>query len=170
MIVIVASALEQDYPPSFDCMEPTAMRGQADDSKSPVNRVRRKRRGNVQLPKSHWLSSIWEKSRVESLALCLIVMSLLDLLLTYVLLNSYAEVYEANPVVLWFFHRWNIFGMTIFKFALVGVVIVASEILERRHRGLGRVILIFACIAAAVVVYKGLQIFLGLSLGGFSIA
>src|SRR6267154_1592974 len=52
------------------------------------------------------------KSRVERLGICLIVMSLLDLLLTYFLLYRYSPVvYEANPVAEWFFLRWNIFGM-----------------------------------------------------------
>ena len=111
-------------------------------------------------------SSILEKSRVEALGLCLIVLSLLDLLTTYVLLYSYSEVYEANPVAQWFFHRWNIFGMTMFKFALVGTVVAACEIIERYRPGWGKVVMVFACIAAGVVVYQGLQIFRGLAFAG----
>ncbi len=140
------------------------------DSKMNSKKARETRRGNSGLLNLRRFSYFLEKSRVESFALCLILMSLLDLLLTYVLLNSYSEVYEANPVALWFFHRWNIFGMTMFKFALAGVVIAASEIIERHRPGWGKVILIFACIAAGVAVYKGLQIFLGLSLAGYTIA
>jgi Domain of unknown function (DUF5658) len=106
---------------------------------------------------------ILEKSRIQALGVCLIAISMLDLLLTYVLLNSSAEVYEANPVAQWFFLRWNILGMTLFKFALVAVVIAASEIIERRRPGLGRLVLVFACVAAGAVVYQGMTIFTGLA-------
>ena len=106
---------------------------------------------------------ISEKSRIQALAVCLIAISMVDLLLTYVLLNSSAEVYEANPVAQWFFQRWNILGMTLFKFALVGIVLAASEIIERRRPGLGRLVLIFACVAAGAVVYQGMTIFTGLA-------
>ena len=108
-------------------------------------------------------SLILEKSRIQSLAVCLIAISMLDLLVTYVLLNSSAEVYEANPVAQWFFQRWNILGMTLFKFSLVGVVIATSEIIERQRPGLGRLVLIFACVAAGAVVYQGMSIFTGLA-------
>jgi hypothetical protein len=104
-----------------------------------------------------------EKSRIQTLGVCLIVLSVLDLLLTYVLLNSSPEVYEANPVAQWFFQRWNILGMTLFKFALVGVVLAAAEIIERKRPGLGRLVLIFACVAAGAVVYQGVTIFTGLT-------
>ena len=106
---------------------------------------------------------ILEKSRIQALGVCLIALSMLDLLLTYVLLNSSAEVYEANPVAQWFFQRWNILGMTLFKFALVGIVIATCEIIERRRPGLGRLVLIFACVAAGAVVYQGMTIFTGLA-------
>jgi Domain of unknown function (DUF5658) len=109
------------------------------------------------------LSLISEKSKIQSLAICLVAISLIDLLVTYVLLNSSSEVYEANPVAQWFFQRWNIFGMTIFKFTLVAVVLVISEIIERRRPGLGRLVLIFACVAAGAVVYQGMAIFTGLA-------
>jgi hypothetical protein len=110
---------------------------------------------------------ILDRSRVEALGLCLIALSLFDLLTTYVLLyNYFPDVYEANPVANWFFLRWNIFGMTLFKFALVASVILMSEIIERRRRGLGKGIMIFACIAASAVIFQGLHIYTGLAFGG----
>lgn len=107
---------------------------------------------------------ILDRSRVDRLGVCLIVLSLLDLLVTYVLLaNFYPDVYEANPVARWFFLRWNIFGMTIFKFTLVASVIVMGEIIERHRRGLGKVVMVFACVAACAVICQGLQIYSGLA-------
>jgi hypothetical protein len=136
------------------------------DSKSTSKDARKPRRGNAPLLNWRRFSHIFEKSRIESLALWLIILSLFDLLLTYVLLYSFSEVYEANPVALWFFHRWNIFGMTIFKFVLVGFVIAVSEIIERYRPGLGKLVMVFACVTVGAVVYKGLQIFMGQA--GFS--
>jgi hypothetical protein len=105
------------------------------------------------------LSFAWSRSQVELLAFCLIVLSLLDLLTTYVLLRSFTECYEANPIADFFFKRWNILGMTLFKFTLVGVVIAACEIIERSRPRWGNVVLVFACVAATAVVLKGLHIF-----------
>jgi hypothetical protein len=110
-----------------------------------------------------------DRSRVEALSLCLIVLSLLDLLVTYVLLyNFFPEVYEANPVAQWFFLRWNILGMTLFKFSLVASVIVMGEVIERHRRGLGQIIMIFACVAASAVVFQGLHIYSDLALEGLA--
>ncbi len=105
------------------------------------------------------LSFIWSRSQIEMLAFCLIALSMLDLLTTYALLRSYNECYEANPVADFFFKRWNILGMTLFKFSLVGVVIAACEIIERSRPRWGKVVLVFACLAAGAVVVKGMQIF-----------
>ena len=102
---------------------------------------------------------IWSRSQIELLAFCLIALSMLDLLTTYALLRSYNECYEANPIADFFFKRWNILGMTLFKFSLVGVVIASSEIIERSRPKWGKVVLVFACVAAGAVVVKGMQIF-----------
>jgi hypothetical protein len=105
------------------------------------------------------LSFIRSRSQVELLAFCLIALSMIDLLTTYALLRNYSECYEANPIADFFFKRWNIFGMTLFKFSLVGVVIGASEIIERNRPRWGKVVLVFACLAVGAVVVKGMQIF-----------
>ncbi len=110
-----------------------------------------------------------DKSRIEKLGLCLIALSIVDLMLTYLLLCCFsAEVYEANPVAEWFLMRWNILGMTLFKFTLVAVVIVSSEIIERHRPRWGNYVLTFACVAVGMVVYQGLQIFSDLASGGFA--
>ncbi len=111
---------------------------------------------------------ISDKSRIEKLGFCLIALSILDLILTYVLLCCYsADVYEANPVAEWFLTRWNILGMTLFKFTLVAIVIVASEIIERHRPRWGNYVLTFACMAVGLVLYQGLQIYSDLTLGAF---
>ncbi|QVL34206.1 hypothetical protein KIH39_09950 [Telmatocola sphagniphila] len=90
---------------------------------------------------------------------CLILLSLADLLTTYILLQTSHRFYEGNPIANFFFHRWNILGMTLFKFSLVAIVIVVSEIVERFRPGLGKLLLTLACAASAYVVVYGIELF-----------
>lgn len=108
------------------------------------------------------LVSMGGGSLVQSLALCLVGLSLADLLMTYLLLRAGSEFYEANPVALWFFSRWNILGMTLFKFALVCMVIALSEVIERNRPGWGRILLLAGCGVTAFVVARGLRLYVGL--------
>jgi Domain of unknown function (DUF5658) len=105
-----------------------------------------------------WRAFLVDGSRVQPLTFCLIGLSLADLLLTYILLKLHPHAYESNPVAQWFFQRWNIFGMAIFKFALVGVVVLISEIIERRHPRRGQWVLVSACAAAGAVVFYSLRL------------
>jgi hypothetical protein len=119
--------------------------------------------------KTRRFSCIRDRSQIEKLSLFLIVLSLFDLLVTYTLLyNYFPDVYEANPVAAWFFLRWNILGMTLFKFSLVASVIIMGEIIERHRRGLGKTVMIFACIAAGAVIFQGLQIYSDLAFEGLA--
>ena len=102
---------------------------------------------------------VWDRSQVELLAGCLVALSLLDLLTTYVLLRNFADCYEANPVADYFFKNWNILGMSLFKFGLVGGVVAMSEIIERSRPRWGKLVLVFGCVAAASVVLQGVRIF-----------
>src|SRR5690349_14791977 len=49
-------------------------------------------------------------------AALILVLSTVDLLLTYALLRQGLQFYESNPVARWWFVRWNMAGMTVFKF------------------------------------------------------
>src|SRR5262245_13994873 len=82
--------------------------------------------------------------------LVLILLSAGDLFLTYALLWQ-GRIYEANPVARWVFERWNIAGMTIFKFGVIAFVVILAEAIERRRPGVGRSILILGCVTAAAV-------------------
>ena len=61
----------------------------------------------------------------------------------------------------WFFLRWNIAGMAVFKFSAMGLVIVIGEIVERHRPGWGRVLLLVSCLATAGVVGYGLRLVFG---------
>jgi DNA-directed RNA polymerase subunit RPC12/RpoP len=102
-----------------------------------------------------------EASRLQGPSLCLVALSAADLFVTFTLLRTSHAYYESNPVAQWFFLRWNMAGLAIFKFTVIGVVIALGEIIERRRPGWGRFVLMVGCAAAAAVVWHGLRLFLG---------
>lgn len=103
-----------------------------------------------------------EASQVQHLAWCYVIVSLADLLMTYLLLRTGPHFYESNVIAHWFFERWNILGMTLFKFAVVGAVIAVSEIIERHRPGVGRLILVIGCGAAGYALVIGFRLYVGL--------
>jgi DNA-directed RNA polymerase subunit RPC12/RpoP len=104
---------------------------------------------------------IFQESQVQGIACGLVALSAADLFMTFTLLRTSPAFFEANPVAQWFFERWNIAGMALFKFSLIGSVIVVSEITERRRRGWGRFVLLIGCCSAAYAVYKGFNLYMG---------
>jgi hypothetical protein len=90
-------------------------------------------------------------------SLVLLLVSLLDLFMTYALLRQGMRFYESNPVARWFFARWNMAGMVGFKFLVIALAIVACEVVERRRPGVGRLILKLGIVAgSAVAIYSSL--------------
>jgi hypothetical protein len=122
---------------------------------SPTSPKRRKK------PRKKKPVNIRGASVVQSLAVGLVGLSFADLLTTYLLLRTGSQFYEANPVALWFFQRWNILGMTLFKFTLVGLVIALGEVIERSRPGWGRLLLLAACGATGYAVVRGLRLYVG---------
>ncbi len=100
-----------------------------------------------------------EPLRLEREAGWLVVFSICDLLMTYALLWQGAHFFEANPLARWWFARWNIAGMTAYKFLLVGVVIAISEYAERHKPGYGRLVLWIGIIGAAYAFLYGASLF-----------
>jgi hypothetical protein len=64
-------------------------------------------------------------------------------------------------VALWVFQRWNIAGMTIFKFGAIALAIALGELVERRRPGWGKAVLLVGCAATAAVIWHGLRLYLG---------
>jgi hypothetical protein len=102
-----------------------------------------------------------EASVLELEILGLIALSAADVLVTYILLRRGPAFYESNPVAQWFFVRWNIAGMAVFKFSAMGLVIVIGEVVERHRRGWGRALLSISCLATVAVVWYGLRLVFG---------
>lgn len=90
----------------------------------------------------------------------LAALSAADVFTTYLLLRSGSHFYESNPVAQWFFARWNMAGMVLFKFSVIAVVIAISDFVERRRPGWGRFVLLIGCVGAGYAVFKGLSLYL----------
>ena len=101
-----------------------------------------------------------EASPIGTECLLLIALSVADLLLTHRLLGQGGGFYESNPLAQWVFERWNVAGLSVYKFGLVGLVIVLGEVIERHRRGWGRAVVLFGCAAAALVYVQGLRLWL----------
>ncbi|MDX2038305.1 MAG: DUF5658 family protein [Isosphaeraceae bacterium] len=86
-----------------------------------------------------------------------VLLSAADLFMTYRLLWK-ARFYESNPIAQFFFARWNIAGLTLFKFSLVIFIIVIAETIERYRPRVGRLILILGCVAAAAAAFHGYRL------------
>lgn len=111
---------------------------------------------------SGWVhASARDRSAIEGESVALILLSLADLMVTYHLLRKGPGFYESNPIAQFFFARWNIAGMAVFKFSVVGFVVVAGEVVERSRPGLGRFVVLVGCLASAAVVCYGLKLAAG---------
>jgi len=108
-----------------------------------------------------WSGGAVEESQIQGLAVLLIVLSAADLLMTVTLLRASPRFFEGNPVANWFLARWNIMGLVMFKFGILGGVTVVSEFIERRRPGWGRFVLFIGCVGAAYAVYTGLNLYMG---------
>jgi hypothetical protein len=89
---------------------------------------------------------------LESEIAWLLLLSVLDVLLTTILLHRGPQFVESNPVAAWFFHRFNIAGLVAFKFVVIAVVVVIAEVIERIQPGRGKFVLRIGIVAAGVVV------------------
>ena len=105
--------------------------------------------------------SVLGTSRLQDLSLCLVGLSIADIVMTFILLRNSHAYYESNPVAGWFFARWNMTGMVVFKFAAIAGAIALVEMIERRRPGMGKLVLLIGCTASATVVWHSLRLYLG---------
>lgn len=108
------------------------------------------------------LAAAREHARLRPWILALLGLSLLDLLITHALLRRSPSFYESNPVASWVFQRWNVAGMTLFKFAVIGAVIAVAELVERLRPGRGRLVLAVGILATSAAIAQGLRLLTGL--------
>jgi hypothetical protein len=102
----------------------------------------------------HTRQSPWHARHLllESEIAWLILLSVLDVFLTWALLARGPRFIESNPLAAWVFHRYNIKGLVAYKFLLIAAVVVIAEGVEYAKAGRGRLVLRIGIIAAAAVV------------------
>lgn len=119
--------------------------------------------------RSFWRDFFHETARrgsvLEAEILALVLLSVADLLTTHHLLRAHPKFYESNPIAQFVLLRWDIAGMTVFKFSVVAFVVVVGEVVERRRPGLGRFVILTGCLASGLVVLQGMRLAFG-HLGG----
>jgi hypothetical protein len=93
-------------------------------------------------------------------ALLFIVLSVGDLLMTYTLLWRHVKFYESNPIAGWVLERWDVAGMTAFKFGLVAFIILISEAVERLRPRRDRLILVFGIVGTLYAIVEGYRLLL----------
>jgi hypothetical protein len=129
----------------------------------PSSSPHRPRRGEAS---SSWREHLTDVAigagRLQGLSLVLLTLSITDLFVTFALLRISPGFYESNPVALWIFQRWDIAGMTFFKFGAIAVAIALGEVIERHRPGWGKAVLLIGCVATAAVVWHGLRLYLGI--------
>jgi hypothetical protein len=106
-------------------------------------------------------SLLRDASHIQGFSVALLSLSIADLLMTYVLFRASRMFYESNPVAQWFFERWNMVGLVLFKFSVIGGVIVLAEIVERHRPKWGKGVLAVGCVAAGYAFAHGLRLYLG---------
>ena len=79
-----------------------------------------------------------------------VFLSTMDVLMTFVVLWFGGR--EANSLANWVLERWGFAGMTIFKFALVVVVIGLCEIVGRLRESAGRLLINVGIVVTCVPV------------------
>src|SRR4051812_8045155 len=87
------------------------------------------------------------------LATTFVVLSLLDLGLTWYLLEMQGECfYEANPIAAGVLANWGWWGLAGYKLTCASTVLTAGLIVSRRRPRVARRLLALACPVVAVVV------------------
>jgi hypothetical protein len=91
----------------------------------------------------------------------LVALSAADLFMTRLLLQTSEVFYESNPLAQYVYDRWDVLGMAVYKFGLIGGVLALSSVIERHRPGLGKFVVLIGCIGAFYAVGHGTELFLG---------
>ena len=84
-----------------------------------------------------------------------ILVSLLDVLMTWFLLSQGGRFYESNPVARWFIYGWGVKGMVYFKFGMVAFICVITQIIALKRPETAKGILYLGTtVVAGVVIYS----------------
>ncbi len=107
------------------------------------------------------LLDILGTATLQQETLLFVVVSSMDLFMTYILLSrGGGQFIESNPVAGFFIREWGPKGLVYFKFAMVAFVSVLAQIISRRKPRSARWLLLGATALVAVVVMYSLMLLL----------
>ncbi len=105
--------------------------------------------------------------KLESEMSWFVLVSVLDIVMTFLALRFSAEgqtqlpIVESNPVAHWFLSRWGIRGMALFKLAMTALVVVIAQVVGRTRPLVASGLLIGGTmVVGSVVVYTIRLLFL----------
>lgn len=101
-------------------------------------------------------SEIFGTAMLQKECLLFVLVSALDVFMTYILLShGGGQFVESNPVARFFIHGWGAKGMVYFKFATVAIVCFLAQIIARHRPQTARYLLLGAtALVAGVVIYS----------------
>ncbi|MBS0204876.1 MAG: hypothetical protein JSS49_18370 [Planctomycetes bacterium] len=112
-------------------------------------------------PKPLSLREIVGMVTLQQESLLFVVVSAMDVFMTYILLSKEGSVFmESNPVARYFIAEWGPRGMVYFKFSMVAFVCVLAQIIARQKPLYARWLLQGATALVAVVVVYSLTLLL----------
>ena len=80
-----------------------------------------------------------------------VLINLMDVVMTFLLLNS-GSFYESNPLADFILQRWGMLGMTLFKLAVVGIVLLIANLVALWQIETSRNLLHFGSFLVGTVV------------------
>lgn len=86
--------------------------------------------------------------------------SFLDVVMTNIVLNTRDTVIESNPIANFVLGTWGFAGMVYYKFGLVCVVCVVTQLIAIKREDLARMILRLGTIGIALVVLYSFALYL----------
>tara|TARA_B100000029_G_scaffold444330_1_gene464036 strand:+ start:148 stop:486 length:339 start_codon:yes stop_codon:yes gene_type:complete len=88
-----------------------------------------------------------------------VVVSVFDILMTHRLIRT-GRFHESNPVARFFYDHWGINGMVYFKMAMVGFLVVLTQLIAHRRPDRAQGVLRLAIAVVALVVIYSLVLLL----------
>lgn len=99
----------------------------------------------------------------EAETLVYVLLSIADLVMTHFLLQQSIpglQFVESNPVARFFLDHWGPKGMVYFKFSMVAVVCIVTQVIARYRPTTARLVLLFAIVMMLYVVVFSVRLYL----------
>jgi len=109
---------------------------------------------------SLWYALFQSHRPLEKETALFILVSTLDFYMTWMLLSRHNNFVESNPVARFFINHWGPRGLIYFKFSLVAVVCMLTQIIAMKKLETARRVLQFAIIVVGGVVIYSLTLLL----------